>query len=215
MKTKLLWLPVSAAALAGAGLYLLKRKTLGSGSVDAKPQKQDSDGKGAGAMRADASVPAIAPENRLEASYSFISGFRNAVKVEVSFCYDGSRFSFAVLEDGFPVESDDSHVAVLSGEDFSAQFEYAAYYAGEDFDGLRTELAGKHTDLKEVFYGESRALLYRNGDHLCLDFVILNDPDSFLHVTLLKAKGNDDPLSALPDYPDVRAMLSSLSFSLG
>ena len=93
------------------------------------------------------------------------------------------------------------------------QLEYGNYYSGEDFARLKAELAGKHTDLKDVAYGENRGLLYQNGDNLCLDFPIPWDRHSYLLVTLIKEKGNDDPLSALPEYADVKAILSSLSFS--
>ena len=205
MKTKLLWLAVPAAAAAGAGYYLLKKKKAPSGA--AAPAKK------AGAKAAEKAAPAVDPANLKEGAYSFISGYENAATVEVKFRYDGSRFLCTVMEDGFLAESGDSHVAVLSGEDFSAQLEYGTYYAGEDFARLKAELAGKHKDLKEVSYGDNRGLLYQNGDNLCLDFPIPGDSCSYLHVTLAKEKGNDDPLSALPDYADVRTVLSSLSFS--
>ena len=207
MKTKLLWLAVPAAAAAGAGYYLLKKKKAPSGA--AAPAKK------AGAKAAEQAAPAIDPANLKEGAYSFISGFENAATVEAKFRYDGSRFLCTVMEDGFLAESGDSHVAVLSGEDFSAQLEYGSYYSGEDFAKLKAELCEKHADLEEVAYGENSGLLYRNGDNLCLDFPIPGDSHSYLHVTLIKEKGNDDPLSALPDYPDVKAVMSSLSFSRG
>jgi hypothetical protein len=206
MKTKLLWLSVPAAAAAGAGFYLLKKKKASSG---ASPTAKKAGGKAA----AKAEAPAVDPASLKEGSYSFISGFQNAATVEVKFRYDGIRFLCTVMEDGFLAESGDSHVAVLSGEDFSAQLEYGTYYAGENFARLKAELAGKHADMKEVCCGENRGLLYQNGDNLCLDFPIPGDSCSYLHVTLAKEKGNDDPLSALPDYPDVKMLLSSLTFS--
>ena len=66
-------------------------------------------------------------------SYSFVSGYKDAATVEVKVGYDPERFSFAVIEDSFPAYSSDSHVAVIYGEDFTAQIEYAGYYHGEDF----------------------------------------------------------------------------------
>lgn len=207
MKFKLVWLSIPVTAVAGAGIFLLMKKRSAPAEPAAAPAKKAA-GKGTAKP-----APAVDPASLKEGVYSFISGFKNAATVEVRFRYDASRFACAVLEDEFLVESGDSHVAVLSGEDFSAQLEYGSYYTGEDFARLKTELAGKHADLQERSYGENKGLLYQNGDNLCLDFPIPGDGSSFLHVTLVKEKGNDDPLSALPDYPDVKALLASLSFS--
>ncbi len=205
MKSKLLWVSVPVAAAAGLGFVLLKKKRPVSGSAAAV---SPASGKAAGKA-----APAIDPASLKEGVYSFISGFRNAATVEARCSYDSSRFSFAVLEDAFPAESGDSHVAVLSGEDFSMQLEYGSYYDGEDFSSLKKELVSRHAGLKEVSYGENDGLLYQNGDNLCLDFPIPGDGSSFLHVTLMKEKGNDDPLSAIPDYADVKAVLTSLIFT--
>ena len=207
MKIKILLVSVPVAAAAGLGFILLRKKASASGTPTSA-----SPAPGKAARKA---APPADPAAMKEGVYSFISGFRDAATVEVRCRYDSSRFSFAVLEDSFPAESGDSHVAVLSGEDFSMQAEYGSYYAGEDFARLKTELSERHAGLKEVVYGDNAGVLYQNGDNLCLDFPIPNDVSSYLHVTLIKEKGNDDPLSALPDYPDVKALLSSLSFSQG
>ena len=204
MKKKLFLFAVpAAAAAAGAGFFLLKKRD--SASAPAKKPGAKA------ALKAEA--PAVDTASLKEGVYSFISGFQDAATVEARFRYDGSRFSCAVVEDEFPVESGDSHVAVLYGEDFSAQLEYGSYYSGEDFARLKAELSKKYADLKDVAYGENSGLLYQNGDNLCLDFPIPGDGHSYLHVTLIKEKGNDDPLSALPEYADVKAILSSLAFS--
>ncbi len=207
MKSKLLLISVPVAAAAGLGFVLLRKRASVSGT---RAAASPAPGKNAGKA-----APVTDLASLKEGVYSFISGFRDAATVEVRCRYDSSRFRFAVLEDGFPAESGDSHVAVLSGEDFSMQAEYGSYYAGEDFGRLKAELAARHAGLKEVAYGENAGLLYRNGDNLCLDFPIPGDSSSFLHVTLIKEKGNDDPLDALPDYADVKAILSSLSFTQG
>ena len=204
MKKKLFLFAVPAAAAAGAGFFLLKKKKGNASAAAKKP--------GSNAAQSSA-APAVDPASLKEGVYSFISGFQDAATVEARFRYDGGRFSSAVVEDEFPVESGDSHVAVLCGEDFSAQLEYGSYYSGEDFARLKAELSKKYADLKDVAYGGNSGLLYQNGDNLCLDFPITGDGHSYLHVTLIKEKGNDDPLSALPEYPDVKAILSSLSFS--
>ena len=135
MKTKLLWLSIPVAAAAGTGLYLLKKKKASSGAP--APAKK------AGGKTAEKAIPAVDPASLKEGVYSFISGFQNAATVEVKFRYDGNRFLCTIMEDGFLADSGDSHVAVLSGEDFSAQLEYGTYYAGEDFAKLKVELAAK------------------------------------------------------------------------
>lgn len=213
MKIKIHWLSIPVGAAAGVGFYFLnkKRKQSAGKAAESAPaaRKAKKPSGGAGA----AAAPAPDPADRKEGSYSFISGFQNAVTVEARFLYDGSRFGCAVMEDGFLAESGDSHVLVLSGEDCSAQLEYGNYYAGESFAALKAGLKEKHAGLKDAVYGPNSGVLYQDGDSLCLDFPIPEDTSSYLHVTLVKEKGNDDPLSALPDYPHVAGVLSTLSFS--
>ena len=216
MKIKVYWYSIPVCAAAGIGLYYFGKK-LAHSSVRASESASTSkkDGKASGKSNGKPAVkvaPAVNPDDLKEGSYSFISGFQNAATVEVRFLYDSSRFSCTVMEDGFLAESGDSHVAVLSGDDCSAQLEYGNYYSGEDFLHLKADLRAKHPDLKEVVYGTLSGILYQNGDNLCLDFPVPDDLSSYLHVTLVKEKGNDDPLSALPDYPHVASVLSSLSF---
>lgn len=158
----------------------------------------------------------VVPEakNTLDAGYSFISGFQDAVTVEVRLRYDGDLFSYAVVEDEFISESGDSHVAILWGEKLNVQFEYASYYAGEDFEALRKAFADKFKDCAPVSYGDNEGIRFRDGDNLCLAFPIPNDRHSYLLVTLVKAKDNDDDLLELTEYPEVRAILGSLRFEL-
>ena len=59
--------------------------------------------------------------------YSFVSGFKDARTVEVKLDYDALRFGFDVIGEDFLTYSSDSHVAVVSGEEFSFQLEYASY----------------------------------------------------------------------------------------
>ena len=217
MKIRIHWFSIPVCAAAGFGLYYLgKMLTHSSDRASESVPAAKNDGKASGKAKGKAAVKAslaVNPDDLKEGSYSFISGFQNAATVEVRFLYDSSRFSCTVMEDGFLAESGDSHVAVLSGEDCSAQLEYGNYYSGEDFSQLKADLQAKHPDLKELVYGTLSGVLYQNGDNLCLDFPVPDDLSSYLHVTLLKEKGNDDPLSALPDYPYVASVLSSLSFT--
>ena len=200
MRIKYLWLTLPAAATVGVAAYLLKKS---SGSAPAAK---------AAAAPATKKAPA-APTSVKEASYSFISGFKDAATVELKFAYDAEKFHFSVVEDDFLTESGDSHVGVLHGENFSAQVEYGSYYSGEDFAKLCQELVGKHHDLAEAVYGPLSGVSYRDGDNLCLAFPIPEDGHSYLLITLVKAPDNDDELEALLDYPELRFMLESASFS--
>ncbi len=202
MRTRLYRFLIPAAAAAGAAAYVLRKKAISAAGKDSAGS-EDVPGK----------VPPSAPKSEKTGSYSFISGFKNAKAVELSFPYDADRFCFSVVEDGFLVESGDSHVGILTGDAFSAQFEYGTYYAGEDFDGLRTELMSRHPDLEESSFGAHTALRFQDGDSICLIFPIPDDNCSYLQVTLIKAPDNDDPLSALTDDPDLRYILDSMSFA--
>ena len=197
MRREILWFSVPACAAVGIGLWLLRKK------AGNRPE-QNEHNRGA-------AVPPVT--NQKTASYSFISGFRNAATVELSFPYDADRFSYTVCEEGHLAESGDSHVGILYGEAFSMQLEYAAYYHDEDFAALSRELAEKHPDLSSVRFGALEGVQYQDGDNWCLSFPIPDDASSYLLITLVKASDNDDDLSDLPEYPDVRAMLSALQFS--
>lgn len=150
--------------------------------------------------------------NLMAGSYSFISGYKDAVTVEMTVKYDADQFSFAVVEDEFISETGDSHAAILWGEKLDMQFEYASYYNGEDFNALAKHLKEQHADLSEIAYGENKGLRFLDGDRICLLFPIPQDPYSYIIATLVKAKDNDDELDALPDYPEVRQILSDLRF---
>ena len=145
-------------------------------------------------------------------SYSFISGFRDAATVEMSLDYDPERFSFAVVEEGFLSASSDSHVALLQGEDFSMQFEYAAYLRGEEADGRWSVLREKHPELAPVRCGGLDAVYFLEGDAVCYCLPIPEDASSYVLVTLFKAKDNDTELADMPKDPDVVAILDSVRF---
>lgn len=191
--------PLSLAAVGGAiGLVLMKKKS--PAAPAAKPQ---SGGKPAPAKKA--------PANEKEGSYSFISGFQNAATMELTLRYDADRFSFDVVEEDFLVYSSDSHVAILEGEDFLLQLEYAAFYAGEDFAAHTKAVQEKHSDVVPAAFGNNTGIRYFEGDNVCFHFPV--DAHSYLLVTAVKAKGNDDPLSALPDYEDLKDILGSMQFA--
>lgn len=204
MRIKHLLLSVTAGAAAGTAAYFLKKKLSSSGEKASQPASS----AGQAPVQSAAS-----PRSPREAVYSFISGFKDAATVELHFTYDADTCCYSVVEDDFLVESGDSHVGILYGELFSAQFEYGSYYSGEDFAKLREELSAKHADLADVSYGALSGIRFRDGDNFCLAFPVPEDSYSYLLITLVKAPDNDDDLEALPDYPELRALLASVQFS--
>ena len=200
MRTKHLWLSVVTGAAVGAASYYLKKK-LSSASAAAP-----------GAAAVPSPAPAAPSAVTKEAVYSFISGFKDAATVEFRFDYDADRFHYAVAEDDFLTESGDSHVGILTGEDFSVQFEYGAYYSGEDFALLTQELSSRHPDLDSASYGALTGVKFRDGDHFCLAFPVPEDTHSYLLLTMVKAPDNDDELETIPETPDFRRLLNSASF---
>lgn len=144
--------------------------------------------------------------------YSFISGYRNAATVEMSLNYDAEKFSFAVVEENFLSYSSDSHVAILEGEDFSLQIEYAAYYGGEDYAAHCKGLQEKYSDFAPARYGRVDCCVYLEGDNVCFCLPIPEDAHSYVQVILFKAKGNDTELIDMPADPDLTAILSSIRF---
>ena len=205
MAKRILWLTVPLGAAAGAVYYYLNLKKKKTAGVKAnKTGSKLSAGKAKGSYE---------PKSPKIGSYSFISGFQDAATIELSLPYDAECFSFTVTENDFLTESGDSHVALLYGEKFSAQFEYAGYYRGEDFEALAKELTSRHHDLSPAVYGNSRGVCFQNGEALCFAFPVPEDSHSYLLVSVLKAKDNDDELVALREYPDLAWMFSSMAFS--
>lgn len=197
--------PLGLAA-AGAAALLLKRKPAEKAAPAAKAPTKSP----AGAKKP---APVKAPARLETGSYSFISGFRNASTVEMTLSYDPEKFSYAVVEENFLSYSSDSHVAIVDGEDFSFQIEYAAYYSGEDYTAHCKGLAEKYKDFSPARYGSVEGVKYLEGDNVCFCFPIPDDASSYLLVTLFKAKSNDTELADMPDDPDVAALLSSIRFA--
>ena len=191
-------LALTAAGALATGLAVLLKKT-----DEAAP---------AGEKAAPAAKP-IDPARLKTGSYSFISGYKDAATVEMSVCYDGEAFSYAVVEDEFLAESSDSHVALLCGEDFSLQFEYAPFFGGENFTAHRASLAEKHADLKDAAFGENRGLQYLAGDNVCIHLPIPGDDYSYVLVTVQKNAAFDGDVTEIPDLPAFRQILESVTFS--
>ena len=137
------------------------------------------------------------PQKALQTgSYSFISGFKDAATVELTFQYDPEVTDYSVVEEGFLCYSSASHVAIIHSEDFRAQIEYAPFYAGENFES-------------PVRYAELEGIQYGDGDSICLCFAIPGDDHSYIQVNLFKLADDDDPITVFPQYPAVKALFDS------
>lgn len=143
--------------------------------------------------------------------YSFVSGFKDARTVEVKLDYDALRFGFDVIGEDFLTYSSDSHVAIVSGEEFSFQLEYASFYKGEDFALITQAAEQKYAGFGRVRFGELEGFRYREGDSVC--FCLPVDDYSYLLLTLLKAEGCDKTVEELAGGEDLRTILESLKIS--
>ena len=196
MKTWKILAPLGllAAGVAAAALALKKKKA-GQGSAPAG-------GKAPGKAKMSAA-------ELKTGSYEFISGFKDAKTVELTLRYDPEQYSFAVIGEEFLAYSSDSHVAVVHGEDFSLQIEYAGYYQGEDFAALSREAEAKYQNFAPAGYGANEGVCYIAGDNVCFCFPS-GDPYSYVLVTLFKAKDNDTPLSEMPADPALSELLGTM-----
>lgn len=186
-------LGVLAAAGAAAAAVLLKKKDGGSAPKAAAPAAQK----------------AAERETLMKTGeYSFVSGFKDARTIEVRLDYDALRFGFDVIGEDFLTYSSDSHVAVVSGEDFSFQMEYASFYKGEDFALITSAAAQKYAGFAPVRFGAVEGFRYREGDSVC--FCLPVDEYSYLLLTLLKAEGCDKTVEELAESDDLCAILSTL-----
>lgn len=158
-------------------------------------------------------VPAEKPANLRTGVYSFISGFKDAETVELSMDYDPEKFSFAIVEDEFLNYSSDSHVAIVYGEEFNLQLEYAGYYSGEDFTAHSAALEEKYQTRGEITCGVLTGLWVLDGDNIAMHFPIPDDKHSYLLVTVQKTPDYDDEITTLPDYAPLRALLSTVRFA--
>jgi len=145
--------------------------------------------------------------------YSFISGFQDAATVELSIDYDPEKFSFVVVEDEFLNYSSVSHAAILYGNDFNVQLEYAPYYSGEDFAAHRAALEEKYQTRGEIECGAHKGLWVLDGDNIVIHFPIPGDAHSYLLVTVQKTPDYDDEITTLPNYAPLRELLSTIRFT--
>lgn len=197
------WKVIAPLAMTAAGAVATGIAVLLSRTEETKPA--------AAGKAADAPKP-IDPARLKTGSYSFISGFQDAATVEMTISYDGEAFSYAVAEEEFLAESSDSHVALLFGEDFNLQLEYAPFFGGEDFAAHRAALEEKHPDLQELSFGQNAGLGYLAGDNVCIHLPIPGDDYSYVLVTVIKNAAFDGDVTEIPALPVFQALLASVKF---
>ena len=145
--------------------------------------------------------------------YSFISGFQDAATVELSIDYDPEKFGFVIVEDEFLNYSSASHVAILYGEEFNVQLEYAPYFSGEDFAAHRAALEEKYQTRGEIECGEHKGVWVLDGDNIAIHFPIPGDTHSYLLVTVQKTPDYDDEVTTLPNYAPLKDLLATIRFT--
>ncbi len=201
MKQWKIVLPLGLAAAGAAAALLLMKKP--AEETSAAPT----------ARKAEKAQPA-APKLAGQGSYSFISGFKDPVTVDVTIGFDPDKFSFAVISEEYLNPSSDSHVAVLWGEDYHIQLEYAAYYPGESYETMAAQAAEKFKGFAPVKAGENEGLRYLDGDSYGFRLRIPGDENSYLLLTVIRAAADPEDFAALPEDPAFTAMLGSIRFAL-
>lgn len=199
MKKGKLLIPLCLAAAGTAAAMLLMNKP---GETGDKPAA-------AGPAKEKKAEP---PKNLKEGSYSFISGFRDPATVDVTISYDPEKFTYAVISEEYLNPSSDSHVAVLWGEDYHLQLEYAGYYPGEDFDLMSKAIAEKFKGFAPAQFGEHACVRYLDGDSYGIRMQIPEDGQSYLLITVIRAAADPDDFAALPEDPAFKALLAGIRF---
>ena len=191
MKSWKVIVPLGALAAAGAAALLLKKKAASPAAPKSAAKKD-----------------APRETQSKTGEYSFVSGFKDARTVEVKLEYDALRFGFDVIGEDFLCYSSDSHVAVISGEDFSIQMEYASFYKGEDFALIAETAQKKYGGCAPAAFGSLEGFRYREGDSVC--FCLPVDEYSYLLLTLLKAEGSKLTLEEIAGGEELRKLLDTL-----
>ena len=191
MKSWKVIVPLGALAAAGAAALLLKKKAASPAAPKSAAKKD-----------------APRETQSKTGEYSFVSGFKDARTVEVKLEYDALRFGFDVIGEDFLCYSSDSHVAVISGEDFSIQMEYASFYKGEDFALIAETAQKKYGGYAPAAFGSLEGFRYREGDSVC--FCLPVDEYSYLLLTLLKAEGSKLTLEEIAGGEELRTLLDTL-----
>lgn len=195
------------------GIKIIAPVAIAAGAAAAVVLSKKSGGKGEAKGSAKGAAKAVI-KNAQTGTYSFVSGYRDPVTVDVTMDYDSVKYSFAVIEEEFLSYTSDSHVAVVYGDEFNMQIEYAGYYNGEDFAAYSNVVKEKYSGFAEVSYGENAGFKFVDGDSHCICFPIAGDDCSYLLVTVIKGKDCKMEFEDIPQHADLCAMLGTLKTAL-
>jgi len=185
--------PVGLIAAVAAAAVLLKK--------DTKSDAPKSEAKPAAKKNAD-------PQNAGVGTYTFVSGYKDAAACRVNVKYDADAFSFAVVSEEFLVYSGDSHVALLTGEDYNVQLEYAPYYSGEGFNELCGHIKEKYSTFSALKVSGLDAIRYIEGDAVVT--CIGADEYSYIIISAMKAKDSKIELPDIVDDAPLAYMLGNI-----
>lgn len=203
------WLVIAsiAAAAAAAGAVLALKGRSGAANKPAaeksaaKPAAKSGGGKNAG----------FSIKNPQTGVYSFASGYKDAKEIGVSLTYDADKHGFAVVSEGYITDSGDSHVAILSADDFAIQIEYAPYYHGEDFAALEKSVEENYKNFGRVSFKNTSGICFTNGGSYCMAFPAAgSSADYVLATVVLMGDDNEDERVKLRSNPEMLAIMDTL-----
>lgn len=212
MKKWLVIAPIAAAAAAGAA-FALKGKTVcvcvGADKKPAAKAAAKPSAKSGGKKSAEFSM-----KNPQSGVYSFASGYKDSKEITVSVTYDADKHGFAVVSEGYITDSGDSHVAIVSADDFAIQIEYAPYYHGEDFAALEKSVEENYKNFGRVSFKNASGICFTNGGSYCMAFPAAGSTaDYVLATVVLMGDDNEEERVKLRSNPEMLAIMDTLVIS--
>ena len=212
MKKWLVIASIAAAAAAGAVLAPKSKTVCVCVGADKKPAAKAAakpSAKSGGKKSAEFSM-----KNPQSGVYSFASGYKDSKEITVSVTYDADKHGFAVVSEGYITDSGDSHVAIVSADDFAIQLEYAPYYHGEDFAALEKSVEENYKNFGRVSFKNASGICFTNGGSYCMAFPAAGSTaDYVLATVVLMGDDNEDERVKLRSNPEMLAIMDTLVVS--
>ena len=212
MKKWLVIASIAAAAAAGAVLAPKSKTVCVCVGADKKPAAKAAakpSAKSGGKKSAEFSI-----KNPQSGVYSFASGYKDSKEITVSVTYDADKHGFAVVSEGYITDSGDSHVAIVSADDFAIQIEYAPYYHGEDFAALEKSVEENYKNFGRVSFKNASGICFTNGGSYCMAFPAAGSTaDYVLATVVLMGDDNEDERVKLRSNPEMLAIMDTLVVS--
>ncbi len=206
MKKWLVIAPVAAAAAAAGAAFALKGKAGAAKKPAAEKSAAKPAAKSGGKKTAEFSI-----KNPKSGVYSFASGYKDAKEIGVTVTYDEGKHDFAIVSEGYIADSGDSHVAIVSADDFAIQIEYAAYYHGEDFAALEKSVEANYKNFGRVSFKNASGICFTNGGSYCMAFPAAgSSADYVLATVVLMGDDNENERVKLRSNPEMLAIMDTL-----